>query len=133
MNILDIEKQYQAWIERMKIPPRVQRDPMDLDYPQLLIESEDRPTLLESYQQQQQQQQQLQHSPGPYLDINLARNIDREQFERMTLEHFLLCDLRRWKPDQSHHKAVDVMNSNTNVNNEQRDQITPMVNIRSKR
>lgn len=95
--------QYNAWIERMKIPPQVVRDPLDMDWPAEII-ALDRsapPGQLADYLQkhphlrpQHPAEQQLRHPAGPYIDISLLGQHSKEEFERAVLEHFLVFDAR---------------------------------------
>jgi hypothetical protein len=102
---------YAAWIERMKIPPVVGRDPLDLDFPSELFPTTQKNRtpnpgtimLLESYMHQQKSvDPPVTHIPGPFLDPTLLQRVTKEEYERMTLEHFFVFDARLAEEDHQH-------------------------------
>lgn len=87
----------------MKIPPIVHRDPMDLDWPELMPQDNDEDnssvklsnaSILNNYLSNGKDHKGIRHSPGPYLDLNLAQMVPQLEFDRSSLEHFLVFDAR---------------------------------------
>lgn len=87
--------QYNEWKERMKLPVRIERDPLDIEFPDLFhgpINAMNSPVAGKAM------------SPGitlkdlmkgPYVDINAAKKLPKSQFDYMTLDHFLVFDNRQ--------------------------------------
>jgi hypothetical protein len=105
--LLEIQEDYSKWIERMKIPPQVVRDPLDMDWPTdlITIDYSSNPILLAQYLMKHppnDNEPKLKHPPGPYLDISLLSSssqstttpLTKEQFEQIALEHFYVFDAR---------------------------------------
>eukprot|EP01039_Chlorochromonas_danica_P001037 gene1037-1125_t len=99
--LYDLEKAYQAWQERMKMPIQIVKDPLDVDIPALFSPSQYTPQKAGQLQRmtsrsssQHMVSQQPTHSKGPYLDRNLAQALPQEEFERVVLEHFFVFDNR---------------------------------------
>eukprot|EP00599_Poterioochromonas_sp_BG-1_P007940 CAMPEP_0173150622 /NCGR_PEP_ID=MMETSP1105-20130129/11075_1 /TAXON_ID=2985 /ORGANISM="Ochromonas sp., Strain BG-1" /LENGTH=953 /DNA_ID=CAMNT_0014065803 /DNA_START=330 /DNA_END=3191 /DNA_ORIENTATION=+ len=115
----EIQEQYQQWIERMKIPPQILRDPLDMEWPNeiLYIDYASDAAFFAKYLERQAEQEKLlasqnrlKHPPGPYLDVSLlaqlqavvpatsspsqSQQIQKEMFERLVLEHFFVFDAR---------------------------------------
>lgn len=104
-----IQSHYDQWMERMKIPPKVERDPLDLDFPTGLFESalssdgnkKSAASLLQQFIPSSSSQQLANivvapqsHPPGPYLDVKLTQACNKEDFEKLTLQHFFVFDNR---------------------------------------
>lgn len=103
-----LSESYAKWIERMKIPPRIERDPLDLDYPTTLLGSssdlEPEPvkrspiSFLNDYVEagKGQQSATIAHPPGPMVDVNLLAQQAQNQAacEKAILKHFLVFDSR---------------------------------------
>jgi hypothetical protein len=104
-----IHDQYQEWIERMKIPPTIVKDSLDMDWPQDILPmkqlmAED-PQFLEDYHQRYpapEVEPPPPHPPGPYMDSSLLSDYPKQEFERMVLEHFLVFDARfcKYHPEE---------------------------------
>eukprot|EP00981_Chlorochromonas_danica_P006988 scaffold1510_cov176-Ochromonas_danica.AAC.8 len=97
--LYDLEKAYQAWQERMKMPIQIVKDPLDVDIPALFSPSQYTPQKAGQLQRmtsrsssQHMVSQQPTHSKGPYLDRNLAQALPQEEFERV---HFAVCGIAR--------------------------------------
>eukprot|EP01031_Cornospumella_fuschlensis_P037520 gene37520-45568_t len=91
-----IEESYSAWQERMKLPMQMIRDPLDVDVPDLF------PTLTAVHSHANTPSGKGTdevigsdgHPKGPYLDRKLASSLNTEDFERLTLKHFFVYDLK---------------------------------------
>lgn len=119
LDAIEIQEQYQQWIERMKIPPQILRDPLDMEWPNeiLYIDYASDAAFFAKYLERQAEQEKLlasqnrlKHPPGPYLDVSLlaqlqavvpatsspsqSQQIQKEMFERLVLEHFFVFDAR---------------------------------------
>lgn len=84
----------------MKIPPIVERDPLDIDFPSELFPAETKKvssvSFLDNYMAHgaPSKDEPLRHPPGPYLDIALAKKVSKLEFDRLTLQHFFVFDAR---------------------------------------
>jgi hypothetical protein len=86
----------------MKIPPKVERDPLDLDFPTGLFDGEEQKTTMSAaamlnnyFNKGSQEKVAVIHPPGPYLDPTLVRKCGtKEEFEKLTLQHFIVFDNR---------------------------------------
>jgi hypothetical protein len=102
--LFDVQDSYRQWTERMKLPPTIIKDPLDMEFPtEILYHPELQPQLLFEEQMKmtlaQANASKIKHPQGPYLDINLlATVVNKEIFERLALEHFHVYDARfsRW-------------------------------------
>lgn len=96
-----LTEQYSQWIERMKVPPIVERHHLDMDWPELQLSngiSETRASksgarMLEGYLAGTSQER-VRHPPGPMLQFSLAHEAPQSVFERAVCEHFLVFDAR---------------------------------------
>lgn len=96
-----LTEQYSRWIERMKVPPVVERHHLDMDWPELQLSSGAAETrasksgarMLESYLADAQPER-SRHPAGPMLHFSLAHEVPRSLFERAVCEHFLVFDAR---------------------------------------
>ena len=87
------------WVERMKIPPRVERHRLDLDWPDL-FPSLDTPSNSSNTNSHHNNHRQslmdklaaLKHGPGPMLDVSMAERMSRAEFEKAVMEHFVVYD-----------------------------------------
>jgi hypothetical protein len=96
-----LTEQYSRWIERMKVPPVVERHHLDMDWPELQLSSgatEARASksgarVLESYLAGAQPER-TRHPAGPMLQFSLAHEVPQSLFERAVCEHFQVFDAR---------------------------------------
>jgi hypothetical protein len=122
-SLLDIQDDYSKWIERMKIPPQVVRDPLDMDWPTdlITIDYSSNPILLAQYLMKHppnDNEPKLKHPIGPYLDISLLSSqqtspLTKEQFEQIALEHFYVFDAR-FSKYQKEDQGITITNENGN-------------------
>jgi hypothetical protein len=100
---LDIQDQYKNWIEHMKLPPQIVKDPLDMEFPtEIIYHPRLQPQLLLDDQGKSTTVSQLKHPQGPYIDINLFNQVSQKEiFEGLVLEHFHVFDARfqRWKEE----------------------------------
>lgn len=106
--IRDVQKQYQEWVQRMKVPPRLERDPLDLAWPAELLQGARRPGADGGDEPRQraaaaaaatgsgkgQRGTVATHPAGPMLDVSLAECLEIHDYERIALEHFRVFDCR---------------------------------------
>jgi hypothetical protein len=84
----------------MKIPPKIERDPLDIGFPTELFPSETKKvsgvSFLENYMTQgtSTKAEIVRHPPGPYLDVGLAKRVSKAEFDKLTLQHFFVFDAR---------------------------------------
>lgn len=96
-----LTEQYSQWIERMKVPPIVERHHLDMDWPELQLSagatetraSKSGARMLESYLSGAPPDR-ARHPAGPMLQFSLAHEIPQSLFERAVCEHFLVFDVR---------------------------------------
>lgn len=96
---LGVGAQYNDWKERMKLPVKVERDPLDIEFPDLFhgpLNALNTPTMPKHHMSHSKNQMK-----GPYIDINAAKKLPQVQFDQMTLEHFLVFDNRMRNMQQS--------------------------------
>eukprot|EP01034_Spumella_vulgaris_P025976 gene25976-32489_t len=101
-ELKELQSSYMEWVERMKIPPKVERHRLDLDWPDL-FPSLDAPSTAggsssnlnnpnNPRQSLIQKLAAMKHVPGPMLDVSMPDRMSRVDFERAVLEHFLVYD-----------------------------------------
>ncbi len=84
----------------MKIPPIVERDPLDIGFPAELFPTEQKKvtsvSFLDNYVNQGApvKEEPIRHPPGPYLDVALAKKVSKLEFDKLTLQHFFVFDAR---------------------------------------
>lgn len=86
----ELQKSYLAWVERMKPPPKIEKSPLDMDWPDLLLAGK-KPTHPKDNTIPEASIPN-QHPPGPFIDADLAEHQTLQRFEEMVLDHFLVFD-----------------------------------------
>lgn len=93
-KLIALENSYHKWVERMRIPPKVERHALDLDWPTSVLsmnnhsstetEAKTSTTVAAAVEEK--------HSRGPYLDFSLLGKMSTEKFEDIVLRHFEVLD-----------------------------------------
>mmetsp|Transcript_16865 Transcript_16865/g.23223 ORF Transcript_16865/g.23223 Transcript_16865/m.23223 type:complete len:1055 (+) Transcript_16865:34-3198(+) len=93
-KLVALESSYHKWVERMRIPPKVERHALDLDWPTSLLSNNNLPsTEMESKTATTAAAAvEEKHSGGPYLDFSLLGKMSTEKFEDIVLRHFEVFD-----------------------------------------
>lgn len=110
-----IGRQYQEWLDRIKKPDVIVRDPLDLNWPSWLTDEQRENA--EKLEQQQREEEEAKlvaaataanggvpvtttivHPKSPYLDYRLAQKLSRLDFEKIVLNHFLVYDMSTRAP-----------------------------------
>lgn len=95
---IDIQASYTQWVERMKIPPHIERHKHDLDWPELVpptaaeLKARQGPPLTPEQQAVADRIAFCKHPPGPMIDIKMFDKLGKVEFEKSVMNHFMVFD-----------------------------------------
>lgn len=91
-----LEESYRKWVERMRIPPKVERHALDLDWPSSVLASktisQEADEKVQNGDKDKDKEKDKQHPRGPYIDFSLLGHMSTETFEDLVLRHFEVFD-----------------------------------------
>ena len=85
-----IEDSYSKWVDRMRIPPKVEKHNLDLDWPDTPMGK--KASALSTTLADTNHKEATQHPPGPYIEFKLSDQLPRTDFESAVLKHFEVLD-----------------------------------------
>ena len=106
VRVLAVDESYLRWVDRMRIPPKVERHPLDFDWPTLeerILKKKAPPFTAAAAAAAAERvvtcvevKLPHEHPRGPYIDLGLAEHMSRDAFEESVLKHFEVVDMTTW-------------------------------------
>ena len=83
------------WVDRMRIPPKVEKHSLDLDWPDTALGKRAPEPPSPGARSEGNVQRDIHHPPGPYIDFQLSDQVPKTDFEGAVLRHFEVLDATR--------------------------------------
>ena len=87
-----IEDSYLKWVNRMRIPPKVERHNLDLDWPDTPMGKKPPALSQGTTIPENNRKEAAPHPPGPYIEFKLSDQLPKTDFESAVLKHFEVLD-----------------------------------------